>query len=118
MEKAVHTKADQFTPLCVRVCACVRVFEGAYLGQFVTALVLVKRGHGGLRRRAVQPLGATLHGTFRRAALRDEQRQEPEELLRIVLEELLRRLGAWWREREGEGDEVFGTGFIKSDIKT
>ena len=60
-----------------------------YLGQFVAALVPVQGGHGGLGGGAVQPLGAALHRALRGPALRDEEGQQPQEVLRVVLEELL-----------------------------
>lgn len=52
----------------------------------------VKRRHGRLGWWAVQPLSSAFHRVLRRPSLCDEQRQEDEELLRIVLEELLRRI--------------------------
>lgn len=52
----------------------------------------VKRRHGRLGWWAVQPLSSAFHRVLRRPSLCDEQRQEDEELLRIVLEELLCRI--------------------------
>lgn len=75
---------------------CVRV---GHLGQFVAALVLVKRRHGRLGWRAVQPLGPALHRVLRRPSLCDEQCQEDEELLRVVLKELLRCICTKERDR-------------------
>ena len=69
------------------MCVCARM---CYLGKFVAAFVLVKRRHGRLGWWTVQPLGSAFHGVFWCPSLCDEQGQEHQELLRIVLEKLLR----------------------------
>lgn len=94
------------TEKCVHVC---------YLGQFVAAFMLVKRRHGRLGWWTVQPLGSALHRIFWCPSLCDEQRQENEELLRIVLEKLLRCI--YTRERDRRSAYLFKSLHIWTEKK-
>lgn len=88
---SVDTSATDASRCARREVLCWRALE-QHLWQFVAAFVPVKRRHGRLGWWAVEPLSSAFHRVLRCPSLCDEQRQEDEELLRIVLEELLRRI--------------------------